>query len=93
MKLLVQCPHCRQPAMTAARKLTLGPLRVARCSRCGASVSVSKRALLGMLPMIVGFAGVRYSGISGLIACFVISAAIHLFYVELVPHSSDHSGL
>ncbi|MCR5867105.1 hypothetical protein [Aquincola sp. J276] len=50
----LQCPHCGLRALSAWRKLALGPAGRARCRSCGLRVGVAPvQALLAMLPSVL----------------------------------------
>jgi hypothetical protein len=51
MKL--DCPRCGNPAMTAMRKLWLGPAPSVRCRACNEGVGVSWAEMLAFLPFPV----------------------------------------
>jgi hypothetical protein len=50
-----ECPRCHSACISTLHKLTLGPARSLRCTRCGGKVSVPYgRSIIALLPVIVG---------------------------------------
>ena len=90
--LLTACPHCGLAAMSALRKLALGPAAELRCRHCTLAVGVAVGpALLAFVPcllvIVVVLAGwVREPAllIAGGAAAIVLTGAIYLWNVPLV---------
>jgi len=84
----LSCPSCGAEAMTAARKLRLGPAGVVGCRACGAPVRASWTAVLTFLPFLVSLpfmlwvepAWLRVASVVGGLAVVFIS---HLFWVPV----------
>lgn len=52
--MLLICPHCGLPALSALKKLTLGWSRQVPCQSCGLQVTVSPSpAVVSMLPCLI----------------------------------------
>jgi len=86
------CPHCGLDALSAWRKLALGPAATANCRRCGLKVSAAvPQALLSFVPCVVAIA-VVLSGIvrstGPLIAIgaggWAFTSVLYLVWVPLV---------
>lgn len=86
------CPHCGLDAVSAWRKLALGPASTAKCRRCGLKVSAAvPQALLSFVPSVVAVAVVLSGAVRGpgaLIALgavgWTITSVLYLVWVPLV---------
>jgi hypothetical protein len=84
------CPHCSLPALSAARKLLLGPAASLPCRTCGLRVGVEPvRAYVAFLPCLAVVVGVRAlhdvdSMIAAGVLALVLTFALYLQWVPLV---------
>jgi len=82
------CPHCGLDALSAWRKLALGPAATANCRRCGLKVSAAvPQALLSFVPCVVVLSGI-VRGTGPLIAIgaggWAFTSVLYLVWVPLV---------
>jgi hypothetical protein len=86
------CPHCGLQAMSALRKLALGPVAQIACRRCGLAVGVSVGpALLSFVPcaaiVVLVLLGRMHDPpplIAGAAAAIALTCALYLWWVPLV---------
>lgn len=87
---MTTCPHCGLPALSAWRKLLLGPAARVRCRRCGLAVGVAPLpALASFVPAALLVVAVL-AGWMTRPATMVAAAALAigfsaLLYVTVVP--------
>lgn len=87
MKL--ECPTCNQQAMSAMRKMFMGPARSARCESCHERVGVSFMAVLVGVPFIAAILAGLFIDIEGyvhvllVVAAFLVQSVMHLWFVPL----------
>jgi len=76
------CPHCNDDGISIIRKIFLGPVLPATCSKCGGKVGVPSKPFYAlMIPLILILVIVPPFAILLLpIFCF-----IHLKWVPLIP--------
>ncbi len=91
---MIECPHCREKAMTKFRKSFLGPAQSASCKRCGKLVSVPFTAMLAVIPFLLSiivaslFASSSWVVAASLIGGFASMTYIHVFIFPLVPRDT-----
>lgn len=49
---MLTCPHCHKKGMSAFRKLFISPINHIACKNCGKPVTISRRAIIYMLPFL-----------------------------------------
>ena len=86
---MVNCPYCNRPAMSLARKSSLGPGRAVRCQACGRLVATHWMAIFAALPAFMGGLAMMKSdslplGLAAVAAGVVAMALIHTFAVPLM---------
>ena len=84
------CPHCEKPAISAMRKMWLGPTTSATCQACGKQVSVPYISILAVIPFLVGILGATHVEAFAVQAAiwlggFLVMAAIYMLWVPLAP--------
>lgn len=87
---MLDCPHCRQPALTPWRKLFVGPAGVLPCVACGQPVSMPWQGAWVLLPLFLGIGAALAlwstswpTALLSFVAGFVLSSALHVFAVPL----------
>ena len=96
------CPFCgASPCLPLWRKLTLGPSASARCRTCTLKVTAEAgRAWLAMSPTIALVVLVTLRAITSpatllslLAACLIVTFALYLFWVRLVPNQITSAAM
>lgn len=85
---MVECPHCKRPAMSLAQKSALGPGRAMACRACGKKVMAHWMAIFAALPAFLGGMYMMKAdslplGIAAMACGLVAMAAIQTFVVPL----------
>jgi hypothetical protein len=85
---MVTCPYCKQRAMTAWGKLSLGPARSVKCASCGRRVSVSWWAFAIFIATFAPFWALSRQSmvwvVVGAAVIFPLFFAAHYYLVSLV---------
>jgi hypothetical protein len=94
----LDCPHCGNPAMSAAKKLWVGPARTVRCKSCGQPVSVAwlqsglvlslgwaPFLIVALFPVVTGVAAPLWVDIAAVAAFLIGLVAMFWLYVKFVP--------
>lgn len=86
---MINCPHCKRPAMTFLQKSALGPGRAVSCRACGKKVMTHWVAVFAALPAFLGGMTMMRSdslplGIAAVVAGILAMAALQTFVVPLV---------
>jgi len=87
---MYQCPYCGKPAISAPRKIILGPGVPVACQACGKSIKITypswlKAAMPGVAVMVVALffdSNLLVYGLST--AGLALMIALHLLWVPLV---------
>jgi len=87
---MYQCPYCGKPAISAPRKIILGPGVPVACQACGKSIKITypswlKAAMPGVAVMVVALffdSDLLVYGLST--AGLALMIALHLLWVPLV---------
>ncbi len=90
---MTTCPHCGLPALSAWRKLMLGPAARLRCRHCGLQVGVAPLpALASFLPaallvgaVLAGWITRPAMMVSGAALAIGFSVLLYLTVIPLVP--------
>jgi hypothetical protein len=99
----LECPVCKQQAMSASAKLNIGPLKFKPCRSCGQSLSVPWRSyvLVGLTSSLLPFVGLLLAisvtssmliAMFGLVLAAIPALWLHYRLVPLVARSSPSSG-
>jgi hypothetical protein len=84
------CPHCGKPAMTAWRKIWLGPLLHAHCTSCHRPVGVSWWAMLTIVPFVIcALLAIGPIGFATVAKFFVGIAAMFYAHLCWVPLTQE----
>jgi hypothetical protein len=93
---MLDCPYCKKPAFPQSQKAWLGPARSIPCESCGKALSVSPRAMLGLLPFLGSFLIAAllfpyawYASVLVLLAGMIAMFAYHARWVPLVGRESS----
>lgn len=86
----LQCPRCDKPAMSAWRKMSMGPAMPVKCAACGKRVGVPWSSMLTMTPFIAALLGAAFiEPLAGKVLVFItgfaVMSVIHVRWVPLVP--------
>jgi len=86
---MVECPHCKRPAMSLLQKSALGPGRAVSCRACGKKVMAHWVAVFAAIPAFLGGMYMMKSaslplGIAAIAAGLACMAALQTFAVPLV---------
>lgn len=90
---MTTCPHCGLPALSAWRKLALGPAARLRCRHCALFVGVAPLpALASLMPaamlvvaVLAGWMTRPAMMVAGAVVAVGFSALLYLTVVPLVP--------
>ena len=58
----LDCPHCGRPAISAWRRMWLGPAVPAKCQACGKKVWVSYRSMVAIIPFVAAIVAAAFIG-------------------------------
>jgi hypothetical protein len=94
----LDCTHCGNRAMSAAKKLWVGPARSVRCKVCGQRVSVAwlqsllvltlgwaPFLIVGLYPVFTGVGSPLWVDAAAIGAFLVGAVAMFWLYVKFVP--------